>query len=189
MNQRTGLSGCQVVGIALTVLLVAVVCMAAGLVVGGGIGLVTGGTAGYAIGRARSTHLERRIEIPLPQPPGAEGWRPPAEFPNVQVRPYLGVRYETTEEGARIVHVEPGSPADQAGLRKQDVILAVDGAPVGAGHPDLGARILEHKPGEKVELRVRRDDKELKLEATPAAQMVIEGRPGLPPGEFPMPPQ
>jgi len=174
MNQRSGLSGCQVVGIVLAILLVAVVCMAVGLVVGGGIGLVTGGTAGYAIGRAQATHVERRIEIPQPQPPGPEEWKAPEEPPNVQVRPYLGVRYETTEDGARIVHVEPGGPAELAGLRQQDVILAVNGAPVGEGHPDLAARILEHKPGEKVELRIRRDDKELKLEATLAAQMAIE---------------
>ena len=161
-------------GIVLATLLVAAVCMAAGLVVGGGIGLVTGGTAGYAIGRVRSTHIERRIEIPQPQPPGPQEPRPPEGFPSAEVRPYLGVRYETTADGAQIVYVEPGGPAELAGLRKQDVILAVDGAPVGAGHPDLAARILEHKPGEKVELRVRRDDKELKLEATLAAQMVFE---------------
>jgi len=162
------------VGIALAVLLVAVVCMAVGLVVGGGIGLVTGGTAGYAIGRTQATHVERRIEIPQPAPPGHEEWKAPQEPPNVEVRPYLGVRYETTADGAQIVYVEPGSPAEQVGLRERDVILAVDGAAVGAGQPDLAARILEHKPGEKVELRIRRDNKELKLEATLAAQMVIE---------------
>jgi S1-C subfamily serine protease len=188
VNQRSGLSGCQVVGIVLAILLVATVCMATGLVVGGGIGFLTGGTAGYAIGRAQSTHVEPRIEIPMPQPRDEERERPPEEVPEVEIRPYLGVRYETVEEGARIVEVTPEGPADQASLREGDVILAVDGAPVGEGNPDLAARILEHQPGDTVELRVQRGDEELELAVTLGAQAVFEGRPLFPPGEFPMPP-
>jgi len=190
MNPRSGLSGCQVVGIALAILLVATACMATGLVVGGGIGLLTGGTAGYAIGRAQSTHVERRIEIPMPQPyeDDEESERPPEEVPEMEIRPYLGVRYETVEEGARIVQVTPDSPADQADLREGDLILAVDGAPVGEGNPDLTARILQHEPGDTVELRVQRGDRQLELEVTLGAQAVFEGRPLFPPGEFPMPP-
>jgi S1-C subfamily serine protease len=190
MNPRSGLSGCQAVGIALAILLVATVCMATGLVVGGGIGLLTGGTAGYAIGRAQSTHVERRIEIPMPQPyeDDEERERPPEEVPEMEIRPYLGVRYETIEEGARIVQVTPDSPADQADLREGDLILTVDGAPVGEGNPDLTARIIQHEPGDTVELRVQRGDRQLELEVTLGAQAVFEGRPlfPLPPGEFPM---
>jgi len=188
MSERSGLSGCQAVGIAMAILLVATACMATGLVVGGGIGLLTGGTAGYAIGRARSTHVEPRIEIPMPQPREEERERPPEEVPEVEIRPYLGVRYETVEEGARIVEVTPESPAGQAGLRESDVILTVDRAPVGEGYPDLAARILQHEPGDTVELRVQRGDEELELEVTLGMQALFEGRPLFPPGEFPMPP-
>jgi membrane-associated protease RseP (regulator of RpoE activity) len=188
MSERSGLSGCQVVGIVMAILLIATVCMATGLAVGGGIGLLTGGTAGYAIGRAQSTHVEPRIEIPMPQPREEERERPPEEVPEVEIRPYLGVRYETVEEGARIVEVTPESPADQAGLREGDVILAVDAAPVGEGNPDLAARILQHEPGDTVELRVQRGDEELELEVTLGMQAVFEGRPLFPPGELPVPP-
>jgi membrane-associated protease RseP (regulator of RpoE activity) len=187
MNERSRSSGCQVVGIVMAILLVATACMATGLVVGGGIGLLTGGTAGYAIGRARSTHVEPRIEIPMPQPRDEERERPPEEVPEVEIRPYLGVRYETVEEGARIVEVTPESPAGQAGLREGDVILAVDRAPVGEGDSDLAARILQHEPGDTVELRVQRGDEELEIEVTLGVQAVFEGRPLFPPGEFPMP--
>jgi predicted metalloprotease with PDZ domain len=188
VNERSRLSGCQVAGIVLAILLVATVCMATGLVVGGGIGLLTGGTAGYAFGRARSTHVEPRIEIPMPQPREEEQERLPEEVPEVEIRPYLGVRYETIAEGARIVEVTPESPAGQSGLREGDVILAVDRALVGEGDPDLTARILQHEPGDTVELRVQRSDEELELEITLGMQAVFEGHPLFPPGEFTMPP-
>jgi membrane-associated protease RseP (regulator of RpoE activity) len=194
MNARSGLSGCQVAGILLAVLLVATVCLATGLVLGGGIGLVGGGTAGYAIGRARSTRIEPHIEIPIPQPPGDEGWQLPEELPElplpgVELRPFLGVRYKTVKDGARIAEVEPGTPAQAAGLRPGDVILAVDGAPVGEGHPDLTARVLEYEPGDEIQLRVRRGAGELEIEVILGARAVFDRRFDLPPGEFPELPQ
>ena len=192
MDTRRGLSGCQVVGIVLAVLLVATVCLATGLVLGGGIGLVGGGAAGYAIGRARSTRVEPHVEIPIPSP--GEEWRLPEELPEMplpgmQVRPFLGVRYQTVKDGARIAEVEPGTPAQAAGLRPGDVILTVDGAPVGEGHPDLTARVLEYEPGDEIELRVRRGAGELEIEVTLGARAVFEQRFDLPPGEFPELPQ
>jgi S1-C subfamily serine protease len=189
MNQRSGLSGCQVVGIVLAILFAAAACMAAGLVLGGGVGLVTGGAAGYAIGRAQSARIQPRIEVPMPQPPGDEEWGLPEELPGLEMRPYLGVRYETVEAGARIVAVEPDTPAEAAGLRAGDVIRAVDGAPVGEGNPDLAARILEHAPGDEVELSVQRGDEELELTVTLGAQAVFERRFQFPPGELPVPPR
>ena len=51
--------------------------------------------------------------------------------------------------------VEPGSAADQAGIRPGDVVLAVDGNPV-ADFDGLTARVAGRGQGERVRLSVAR---------------------------------
>ncbi len=55
--------------------------------------------------------------------------------------------------------VNPGSPAEKAGLEAGDEVLAVDGRPV-ASWWDFVA-LIESRPGERVELSIRRDGREL----------------------------
>ena len=187
MDQRNGLSGCQIAGIILAVLVIATGCLGAGLVLGGGIGLATGGAAGYTIGRIQSHgHLFDEDwlppDLPLPPRPVPEDdeWErtPPEGRSGMELRPYLGVRYRPVREGAQIVVVEPDTPAADAGLQEGDVILAVDGKPVGEGFSDLTARILEYEPGDEVELLVERDNEEFDLEVTLGSRIVIEGSEG-----------
>ncbi len=53
----------------------------------------------------------------------------------------------------------PGGPADRAGIRPGDVILAIDGRPV--TQPDeLIVAIRAKQPGDAVVLRVRTGDQE-----------------------------
>ncbi|GAB1389962.1 MAG: putative periplasmic serine endoprotease DegP-like protein [Rubrivivax sp.] len=67
-------------------------------------------------------------------------------------------------EGALVSNVEPGSPAEKAGLRTGDVIRKVDGQVIrGAG--DLPALIGQSAPGERVALEVWRDGRAQELEA------------------------
>ena len=76
-----------------------------------------------------------------------------------------------TDYGGLIAKVVPGGPADEAGLRGADdkirfqatrvdtggdVVLAVDGKKV-VSPSDLSNFILEHQPGEKVDLDILRD--------------------------------
>src|SRR5258706_8867984 len=58
--------------------------------------------------------------------------------------------------GHRVVHVEPGGVADQAGLRVGDVIVAVDGAPI-ASTFDYLFRLTRREAGDTVALGITRD--------------------------------
>lgn len=89
---------------------------------------------------------------------------------------YLGIAGQTVDartaslyrlgvdRGAFVVQVEPGSPADDAGLRRGDIIMAVDGQAV-AAMDDLSVALITHRPGDTVSLTVSRDGHELQLDA------------------------
>jgi len=62
-------------------------------------------------------------------------------------------------EGAVIEEVVPGSGADEAGLRPEDVIVALDGEPIDS-MLGLSSRILVHQPGDQVTIRFVRDGQE-----------------------------
>jgi putative serine protease PepD len=70
--------------------------------------------------------------------------------------PYLGVRIQDVDEGARIVEVVDGSPADDAGLRQGDVVTEAGGEEI-ASADDLTDAVGSRKPGDELELRVRRE--------------------------------
>lgn len=68
-------------------------------------------------------------------------------------------------DGALVAAVDPKSPAAAAGLKAGDVILQIDGEPM----PQAGAvssRIGLSKPGQKVKLKIWRDQAERDVEVT-----------------------
>lgn len=56
-------------------------------------------------------------------------------------------------KGAIIHRVTNGSPADEAGLRRGDVVTAIEDSPV-EGPEDLGKTIGQHDPGDRITLTV-----------------------------------
>ena len=69
----------------------------------------------------------------------------------------LGVSSTAFAGRCELRTVEPGSAADQAGLRSGDVVLSIDGVDV-ASFDELTARLGDHAPGDVVRLDVARRD-------------------------------
>lgn len=78
--------------------------------------------------------------------------------------PYLGVDADPVEGGMSVTKVYPLTGAESAGVKLGDVITQVGDYP--AGTPaDLGLAIRAHEVGDTVPVRLRRDGKELELQA------------------------
>ena len=74
----------------------------------------------------------------------------------VDLTPELAKKFGVTSlDGAVIAGVQPGSPAERAGLREGDVITALGGRPI-RNAAELRARLGLTSVGEEVELRVTR---------------------------------
>ena len=84
-------------------------------------------------------------------------------------RAYLGVSFQeltpalvqqmglgSDTRGALIAGVEPGGPADRAGLRAGDVVTRVDGAPLGDSQ-ELFRKVIATQVGREMELTALRD--------------------------------
>ena len=66
------------------------------------------------------------------------------------------------QSGVVVSDILDGSPADQAGLKERDIVLAIDGQPLPRLKPDrvvvgyFGQEILRHRPGETLVLTILR---------------------------------
>jgi len=78
---------------------------------------------------------------------------------------FLGVVPAEDGADARVGRVIPGSAADKAGMRAGDVILKFGGEEV-SKYADLAALVRKRKPGERVEIELRRGEETLKVEAS-----------------------
>ena len=98
-------------------------------------------------------------------------------------RPWLGVAMQSVgvpeslraklnliaSEGLLIVHVEPGSPAEKAGVLLGDLLLEIDGKPV-AETDAVQEALRSHKTGSSVELKLARGGTLVKTSVSLAAR-------------------
>ena len=117
---------------------------------------------------AGSPALMREFEFRVP---------PPAR------RAMLGVNLGGSEQGGgvRVNGVSPGGPAEKAGVRTGDVIVAIQAKPVTTGR-ELVQVMETTEPGDKVALELRRDGKPVKIavEARPLDRVLFFGNAGTP---------
>ena len=85
---------------------------------------------------------------------------------------FLGVSLEARNDGGAgsiIATVQPGSPAEQAGVLIGDFVLAVDGEPVN-GQAGLVAAIRDRIPGDSISIDLVRDGERLTVSAVLVAR-------------------
>ena len=86
----------------------------------------------------------------------------------------LGV---AVQEGVVIAAVQPGSPAEKAGLRARDVVVALNGRPMRTAS-EMRARLGLTPVGEEIDLQVHRGRESRSIRATIAAPQEAAGAEG-----------
>ena len=91
-------------------------------------------------------------------------------------RPFLGVRYQMISkeaailnevpEGAYVVEIVSGSPAEKAGIKTGDILTYMDGKRISEAEGGLAKIISSKKVGDSVELTIWRNGEEIKVKTT-----------------------
>ncbi len=115
---------------------------------------------------------------PPPAPPKAQLTQP--ALPEVDQEPgYLGLVGDDRHEqgnGVRVVRIVEGSPAAEAGLAVGDLIVAIDGKPIGLVEA-MGAQLRPQPAGKKVQFEVRRGDETQTIDVTLGVRPPRDARP------------
>ena len=154
------------------------------LVLGLVLGLFAGGAAGFFMGQSRAVAFGARGTLPFQQTPNqqtpnqqqpnqTQPFQQPAPFPTPrrnqqqpnQQQPNQQQPQQPVVIGAQVEEVTAGSPAEKAGLKVGDVITVVGGTKIDANHT-LADLIQAKKPGDKVDLTLTRDGKEMTISVT-----------------------
>ncbi|MBC7231648.1 MAG: PDZ domain-containing protein [Chloroflexi bacterium] len=119
------------------------------------LGALAGGLVGYWAGRRAATAV---IPLPLPE----EKQPTPIVPQKPQPTPPESLPWKPVVNGALITRVVDDSPADEAGIKPGDVIIAVDGKRVTEENA-LDQIIRGYRPGDKVEITLWRGARERSL--------------------------
>jgi serine protease Do len=125
---------------------------------------------GFAISTKRV--YEALVRILLPREPPSSGPRLGLGGMRTAIEGWVVKKYDLKRgEGVLVLEIAPGSPAERASLKLLDIIISVDGRPVG-DVAELQQAIAGHKPGDAVQLVFVREGKvrrtTLILDASPA---------------------
>jgi uncharacterized iron-regulated protein len=134
----------------------------------------------YVIVLPMTVHLppdktDRLMNIAMPDipfQPGDFAWIVGYEDLKGQ-RVHLGVIIQNTDQGVKVLGTLDNSSAQQAGLLKNDIVVALDDEPVETKF-DLTYLISLKKPGDKGTIKVVRDGKPLMFDVTYQADDLME---------------
>jgi membrane-associated protease RseP (regulator of RpoE activity) len=155
------------------------------------IGLAALGVAGAAVVAADTMDSKGSTAQPAPAPrrhqmmqkrfaAAASGARLGVQITDIteELRTYFGA---PLDQGVLVAKIEKDSPAEKAGVEVGDVIVSIDGAPVGESM-DVINILGGHEAGDKVPVVVVRDGKRTELTATvaEATDEAFGGSPGGP---------
>jgi membrane-associated protease RseP (regulator of RpoE activity) len=188
----------KTIGYLLLILLVSmacVMCVLCGVLAGGAIVFTTAGAKimtggpGLWLPNQQWPQVQPRPFVPNPQvvPQGPQSRvTPPAPLPQrtpqAQQTPLpqrtpqaLRPQLPAGQSGALVEAVDPGSAAEKAGIQVNDLIIAVNGAPVDANHA-LADLIRAYKPGDKVTLSVQRKASTRSMDVTLGSRKLDTGQ-------------
>jgi len=123
-----------------------------GRVIGINDSIVTGSSAG-AGGSGSTGNVGVGFAIPIDIAKGVADKIVAGQSTNAGFLGVEGADATGERSGAAITSVQNGSPADDAGITTDDVVVAVDGQKV-SSMVDLAAAVRTHQPGDKVTLAV-----------------------------------
>lgn len=79
--------------------------------------------------------------------------------------PFIGVRGEDADVGARLTEITEGGPAEKAGLKVGDIVIAVEGNTV-QSYDDFIAKVRRHLAGETAQIEISRARKSQRMDVT-----------------------
>ncbi len=95
-------------------------------------------------------------------------------------RPFIGVRYKTiakdltllndVPEGASVVEVVSGSPADKAGVKQGDIVTKIDDVRLSGTNGELSKVVAKKKVGDIITVTLWHDEKEQTVKLTLGSQ-------------------
>jgi S1-C subfamily serine protease len=118
-----------------------------------------------------SSQLGQRFNYQMRlNPDEAPGEGMPREGRRARALIGVGISNSDTRDGARVLNVSPGGPAEEAGVKSGDVITSIAGFDL-TKEENPGRALVEKmsqlEPGLKVQVGVLRDGKKMKLDVTP----------------------
>ncbi len=80
-----------------------------------------------------------------------------------ETSPFMGLRGENADVGARLTNVTKDGPSDKAGLQEGDIVVAVEGNVV-MSYNDFMGEVRKHQAGETIKIVISRDREKVDVE-------------------------